>query len=156
MNDILTDRIDVQYIIAIIIYALTYLYAIEFAVYASDKKGSPYDQINSIHESCYSQVPGMDFTRFRGDQYYIGVMDAEKTEQLKTCFITFWSLSHFTMYSFLGFFAPKLFWQTFAMGAFFETLEAGKFDCHDGLDILMNTSGFVFGSSLRNSLIKSK
>ena len=82
-------------------------------------------------------------------------MDTDKQDQLKYCFITFWGLSHFIMYSFLGFFAPKLFFETFTLGVVFEGIEADLFDCQDGLDILLNTTGFIFGSFIREKLVSN-
>jgi hypothetical protein len=81
----------------------------------------------------------------RGDNYLIGIEDPVKNERMKNCLVTFWGVAHFALYFVLGVAAPDMFWETFAIGVGFEIYENYKFDCHDVLDVGLNSAGFLLG-----------
>lgn len=140
-----------QYIIVIILYIVAYIYSIHFAVTITGRKDGTYGKINNMHESCIIGCPSDAniLTQYRGKNYYIGGTDGEKQSMLNSCLATFWSFSHFLLYSAIGFLAPDLFWDTFFIGVMFEAYESWAFDCHDLMDIVYNTSGFIVGRYLR-------
>lgn len=148
------DSLSSQYIVALILYVIAYIYAINIAPFISKSDNIYLKKIDFVHESCYTNICNADFSNTRGNNYYIDVMDQNKQKLLKTCFMTFWGLSHFVLYSFLGYFAPDLFLETFMIGVAFEGLEKYKYDCHDLLDIGFNSVGFLFGRSLNRSIYK--
>lgn len=133
-------------------YLIAYLYALKFAVTASQEENrAQFARINKIHEGCVLGCKAQDaqcqndwwtsLTQYRGKNYYIGL---DKTPN-RFCFATFWSMSHFILYAFLGYMAPDYFWTTFLIGAAFEWYEHEYYDCHDLLDIGFNTAGFLVG-----------
>lgn len=127
-----------------ILYILAYIYAIEFAPWAAKH----YNNLNEIHESCF--VCGTDkLTHARGDQYYIGTMSDEKKKDLKKCVMTFWGFTHYILYAMIGYVAPDMFWETFAIGIGFEYYEKIKYNCEDPLDIAWNSLGFATGAYIK-------
>jgi hypothetical protein len=104
-----------------------------------------------MHETCLCQS-NIDFSALRGDHYYIGAMTPAKKRELRGCVTTFWSASHFVLYTALGFCAPDLFWQTFAIGVIFELYEKITFSCNDALDIAYNSTGFLFGRAINHAI----
>jgi len=133
-----------QFTVAIILYILAYWYSLKFAVALNDCHTDACNKLRRAHESCLCHVRA-NLSPLRGDQYYIGAMDAKKREELNGCAMTFWSASHFYLYLLLGFFAPALFWETFIAGVGFEIYEKYAFDCHDVLDVMYNSAGFLLG-----------
>lgn len=133
-----------QYIITIFLYILAYAYALKFAVWAQTCPKPWCKSLVKAQESCLLSRKGMKYNG-RGNNYYIGVMDAAKKQRLQSCVATFWSLAHFILYFGLGFFAPSLFWPTFFLGAAFEVYEYKAYLCHDLLDVFYNSAGFLVG-----------
>jgi hypothetical protein len=144
--------IAAQYIIAIIIYAVAFIYVFHFALAINKAPSGWKKAVNDIHEGSVIRVGGEAgelLTGGRGSRYIIGVdMTAEVQADLRTNVMTFWGFTHFTAYTFLGLFCPDLFWQTFAAGCLFETYEYKKYKCQDLLDIIWNTVGFAVGRAL--------
>jgi hypothetical protein len=59
--------------------------------------------------------------------------------------VSLWAVSHAYLYMVIGFFCPNLFIESFLIGAFFEYFEKMKWECHDGLDVIFNSFGFIIG-----------
>ena len=133
-----------QYIAMIFFYIIAYIYAMKFAVWTQTCDRPWCKKIVKMQEKCILSKKNLNYSG-RGNNYYIGNMDSAKQTKLKTCIATFWSAAHFTLYFFLGMFAPKLFWLTFFLGAAFEVYEYKAFLCHDVLDVFYNTIGFLVG-----------
>ena len=134
-----------QYAYALFIYSMGYLYSIIYAPSISTQFDSTSTSINQIHESCFVSTDNIDFSRTRGENYYIDIMDPEKKNQIKSCAVTFWSFSHIVLYMLLGMFSPDLFTETLLVGILFELYELVEYDCHDILDVGFNTAGFYIG-----------
>ena len=134
-----------QFIAMLIVYIIAYIYAIEVAVFIQSCDDDICKSINKVQQSCIINIDGSDFSCLRGENYFIGDMDKEKAERLKSCPFTFWSFTHFFLYFILGIVCPSLFIPTFIIGILFEYYEYKELNCHDMLDILWNTSGFVLG-----------
>jgi hypothetical protein len=94
-----------------------------------------------------SWVPS-SLLKFRGKNYFL-------TSQIEEsdCLFTFWSLTHFILYLVLGLLTPDFFWLTLGIGIFFEILENMTLDCHDVLDVLWNSAGFLLGFLLNMALL---
>ena len=134
------------YLLVALIYIIAYIYSIEFAPRIAGATTGWQGCVNAVHESCVAGCHvGMCQLSVRGSNYYIGSTDAAKAQALDQCLVTFWGLSHFLLYSVLGFVAPHMFWETFAVGVAFEIYEAHTFDCHDTFDVVLNTAGFFAG-----------
>jgi len=88
----------------------------------------------------------------RGNNYYISAMNSKKQDDLQKCLITFWGTTHFVLYVLIGYFCPNCFWESFIIGVLFELYEYHAFNCHDLLDIVLNTSGFFVGKLIRRYL----
>jgi len=132
---------DQQIYTAVIIYILCYIYSIVIANTLLVKKS----KLNDMHEYCLLKgEPPLP----RGRNYYISV-GATKAADFQHCIFTFWGLMHVIMYAILGFFCPDLFLETFLAGTLFEIYEAQYYDCHDLLDIGLNTLGFGIGYFLQ-------
>lgn len=136
-----------QYIVLVILYICAYWYSLKFAVALNDCHTPQCERLRAAHEGCMCHA-NVDLSPIRGGHYYIGTMNAEKQARLNGCVTTFWSASHFALYTALGFFAPSLFWPTFAIGVGFEFYEKYAFDCHDVLDVAYNSCGFLVGRAL--------
>lgn len=134
-----------EYFIALIIYGIAFIYAIIIAPKIGYCKTSLCNIINNIHETCLVYSNNTNITKYRGDNYYIGITDKEKKEKLDNCLITWWGGTHFLLYCILGYTVPTLFWETFTLGCLFEVYEYKKYQCHDALDIILNTAGFLLG-----------
>ena len=136
-----------QIINVLFLYIIAYIYSLVYApMIANDKDHF----INKLHEKClYECDVCRIITSGRGDNYYIAAMTPEKQKQLNKCLFSFWGLTHFILYVFIGYFAPDLFYETFIVGIVFEVFEFYKYDCADPLDIVWNTLGFIVGKSLR-------
>lgn len=154
--NILKPPIETQYLIAVILYIITYVYVIQIAPRISKSDNPLLSAVTKTHETCVLGVqPANDriFDMFRGKNYYIGNMSAVKENQLKNCLITFWGATHFNLYFCLGLFCPDLFLQTFIVGALFEAYEYANYDCHDGIDLILNSAGFLLGRTV-NGLMR--
>jgi len=131
------------------------VYALGFAPAIANCNEGWRGKFNNAHEACLLGEGCKLSISVRGKNYIITGND-EINEKLNNCAVTFWGGAHFLLYSFIGFLCPDLFWQTFIIGVAFEFYEYKKFDCHDTLDILLNTSGFLFGRTINNLIIKKK
>ncbi len=126
------------------VYFIAYVYSIEIAPRLVGKTGLA-GKMNNIHETCVMGCKAnLCEYSWKGNSYYIGSDDASSSP----CLVTFWSVSHFMLYSVLGYLFPDYFWQTFAAGVCFELYEWVKYDCQDSYDILFNSSGFLVGKYL--------
>lgn len=148
----LFDR-NVQYIIMIAMFVIAYIYCIMVATYIQrNQDTSPlYKAINDLHESCLLPCEAetcKTLTSQRGSNYYIGATSEERKDQLGTCLFTYWSLQHFLFFFALGFLTPDLMFEALSIGLLFEIYEYYRFDCHDVLDLLLNTLGFLAGNYL--------
>lgn len=134
---------------------MAYAYALKFAVSIQDSEASWAKSIKNVHEGCLFGCPKgtASMTCGRGLNYYIGANDPAKNEQLKNCLATFWSGTHFMLYTMLGLFCPDLFWHTFAVGVLFEGYEKTEYDCADPLDVLFNSTGFMIGYTINNFML---
>lgn len=150
---VMLPSISAQCVRAVLLYAVAYLYCIHFATYTADKSRCAAEwceRATTVHERC---IVGCGRAcdgarRWRGQHYIIGADEASNARASRDCLITFWGMTHFLFYALLGFAAPSLFWPTAAVGVAFELYEAARFDCHDALDVVLNSAGFVVGSSL--------
>ena len=143
-----------QYLILCLILTITYIYAIIFAVYMTGKNDGWGIVVNDIHESCLLDKEydfGLSKLSYRGHNYIIAG-DPVVNEKIQNCAITFWSGSHFLMYAFIGFFCPDLFFESLIIGIGFELWEYKEMDCHDTLDIIMNSAGFMVGKIINQTM----
>ena len=95
---------------------------------------------------CVAQCPERVWafiSPYRGNNYYIGKKTRDR------CLVTIWSVTHYLMYMVLGYLFPNMFWETFALGLLFEVVEAATIDCHDIMDVVWNTLGFITGRYIR-------
>jgi hypothetical protein len=142
--------IQCQYLILCLLLIISYVYALIFAPAITNDNEGWKGWFNKLHESCLIENPSfINNLSCRGENYIIAG-DPVVNEKLKNCSITFWGGTHFLLYSFIGFFCPDLFLESFAIGALFEYYEYKKYKCHDTLDLLLNTGGFLFGKFLHN------
>lgn len=139
-----------QYVIAVILYIIAYIYSLVVAVDVKHCTTEVCGDINSMHESCIisSNSWTKPLTSWRGDCYYIDGGAANSKSKLGGCLVTFWGLSHFLLYFALGMFTPDLFKETFAVGVLFEIYEYWRYSCHDAFDIVLNTTGFLAGRAV--------
>ena len=82
-----------------VVYMIAFVYSIIIAPAIAKEDHGILGSINKLHEkSLVSCDSCATFTAGRGDNYYIGRdMDEQKTEELKTSVVTFWSFLHFLM-----------------------------------------------------------
>lgn len=138
-------------LIVFTLYLIAYVYSLEVAPRLAKCHGGMGASMNDVHESCFLASDYMkDYSDspLRGKSYYIGVGD-EKNAAVKRCAVTFWGASHYVLYFLLGLLVPDAFWETFIIGVAFEVYEYHKFDCHDAIDIALNSLGFVTGAAIR-------
>jgi hypothetical protein len=143
---------SLQYLLLALFYIIAYVYAIEIAPVLPHIDIPIAKKINSIHESCVVKCDATaDLVGLgRGSTYFIG-KDNNPAEMNK-CAITFWGMSHYLFYSIAGFVFPDLFIETFLIGIGFELYEKHAFDCHDSLDIVLNSLGFASGWLIRRKI----
>ena len=137
-------------VIVVIAYAvLHYLF-----FYPSErlKRSETFQSVNSHSEQCVVKCDAVGCRpcdlSVRGRSYIVDGSE-ETNKKISECFITFWGVTHFMLYAVIGFFCPDLFWQTLAMGIGWELYEYEVFDCHDTLDIFLNTAGFLVGRAIK-------
>src|SRR5271169_2982863 len=134
-------------ILIILLFVAAYAYSLEFAPRAKQCDTGWCEEVNKVHESCilgcneYTKA----LTAGRGSDYIIGDNGATN-ERISNCLVTFWGLTHFMLFAMVGFIAPWLFWEMFAVGCLFELYESYRFNCHDVLDVGLNTLGFLAGA----------
>ena len=147
---------DKQIIVILILYIIAYVYSIVFAPSIAGKKDGILGYVNDIHKTSLISLDGAEvLTQWRGDNYYISDMSDELAAKLKTCLLSAWGAMHIFLYTFIGYFAPDYFWETFVVGAAFEWYECLEYNCEDPLDLAWNSIGFMMGKSLR-TLTSSK
>jgi hypothetical protein len=144
-----------QYLILCLLLIISYVYALVFAPAIANSNEGWKGKFNSAHESCLAGDGCKLPFSIRGEKYII-TGDPATNDRLINCAMTFWSGTHFLLYSFIGFLCPDLFWETLFIGVAFEYYEYRRFDCHDTLDILLNTGGFILGRSVNKLLYSSK
>lgn len=153
MDLFFAQRKPTDYGLLLLIYAVAYLYCIPFAVWAA--KQPELARLNVAHEDCVLGlcVPSIQnvLAATRGKKYIIDDTGAGTTNssRIKSCLVTFWSAMHFGLYFVIGLSLPNLFLETFLIGVAFEVFEYYKYECHDALDILFNTTGFLVGRAVR-------
>lgn len=107
----------------------------------------------TLGKFCFIKAPTFlwDFLRDnRGKNYYLNNPNGIDKDVTPNCMFTIWGLSHVVLYMILGWFVPNMFWQTLIIGIMFEYLENWTYDCHDILDVMWNTIGFLLGKYLRS------
>ena len=149
-----------QFGILVTIYTLSVV--LIYLVSRCLRDGTCKDLSPRFHTRCVYHVDG-DVARVvtsgRADNYSLGGFERgpnETEEQMaervddytRQCILTMWGLVHFIMYFLLGFLAPDLFWLSFTISIGFEVYEYYAWDCHDVLDIAINTSGLVAGYAM--------
>jgi len=142
--------LEAKYILIVLLFLLAYVYSLEFAPWSRNICRQKWcDDANRVHESCVLGCTKSTkiLTNGRGGSYVIG--GSEESAQLDNCLVTFWGATHFCLYAIVGFVAPELFWEMFLLGCAFEGYEWYRYDCHDVLDIALNTCGFVLGGCSR-------
>lgn len=111
---------------------------------------------NVAGKYCFIGAPNFmwDFLRrYRGKNYYLNKTNNTNnidSDVTPNCMLTIWGLSHVILYMILGWFVPDKFWETLLIGIAFEFLEKWSYDCHDILDIMWNSVGFLIGRYLRS------
>lgn len=138
-------------------------YALMFTIYAisavllfliTRSSDSPYvpNWVAPLGKFCFIQAPPSmwNFLREnRGKNYYLNKANGLDKDVTPNCMLTIWGVSHIVLYMILGWFVPDKFWETLIIGILFEYLEKTFLDCHDPLDIMWNTIGFLIGRYLR-------
>lgn len=102
-------------------------------------------------------------TKYRGQRCYINKnvytsskkIKDQKEFKHKYCIMTFWSFSHFVLYSYIGFFCPSLFLEAFVFNIFFEAYEKFTIEKNDIFDIFYNTIGLILGFLLNKMYFKN-
>ena len=111
--------------------------------------------VAAVGKYCFITAPSFmwGFLRNnRGRNYYLNNANGVDKDVTPNCMLTIWGLSHVILYMILGWFVPDMFWETFFIGIAFEYLEKNTFDCHDILDIMWNSIGFLIGKYFRRFL----
>lgn len=136
-----------QYINALILYIIAFLYVNLSTKLNNCKESSWCNIIHKLNTSCIMlcEKELCNLIKARGDNYFVFPIGEEIHTVVTGCLVTFWSATHFLLYFFLGIFATDLFWQTFIIGVIFEFGEYYMFQCHDPMDIVWNTLGFITG-----------
>lgn len=134
-----------------VIYMIAFVYSLIFAPAIAKIDHGVLGAVNRLHESSVVNCDSCTaLTSGRGANYYIASMDEGKFEQLRTSLVTFWGAMHFLLYAILGYVAPDMFWETFAVGVGFECYEYAKYSCEDPLDVVWNSAGFLVGRYLHH------
>lgn len=131
-----------------IIYGISLLTLILFASYLYTLEHKP-SFLNICFINSKSAIPIIKISRGRG--YH--VMDSRGSDS-DCCILGFFGVTHILLYMVLGYYVPKMFWETFFIGIIFEIVECYTLECHDSLDILWNTVGFLAGAYIHNSFIQ--
>jgi hypothetical protein len=112
--------------------------------------------LNELFEHCWtgSVQSGGWLQRLRGGNYWISVTEDQRIKRSsRYCLMTTWAITHIVLYAIIGFLFPTLFWPTFMIGVAYEVMEWITFDCHDVLDLVWNSIGFLIGASIRTFLV---
>lgn len=136
-------------IIITIVMTITYVYSLIYAPAIEGSNDNSFTtKIAELHKSCLLNCETTKCKEFiendRGDKYFISIPQSEQ-EDIKSCIITFWGVTHFIMYFILGYFVPAFYIELIFVGIFFEIYEYYKYQCHDIKDIYLNTIGILLG-----------
>ena len=152
-----------QYFYLVIIYIISFLFLLSLNIFLSisDPKSDNSNKVNKIIHHCYVLhiSPFIKWlTSSRGKNYYTIINkrinneneynineEEENNKKQKYCLVSLWAIAHVFTYMVIGFFCPNLFIQSFICGALFEFYEKYTWDCHDKLDVIFNSIGFVIG-----------
>jgi hypothetical protein len=135
---------------------ICYLVVLVFIVYVNLEKDQLSKDLQTLFTQCVVRCPKgyectFDAVNTRGTDYIYnsGNDHSDLEENLKGCMVTGWNLSHFIFHLFLGCAFPQYLFAMFMLSATFELLEFAFFNCHDSMDILLNTCGLILGQILR-------
>ena len=150
-----------QYIALCVILVIAYAYLHYLFFYPCEwfKKSKYFNPINEYTEQCFIKCDevgcGACDISLRGENYIVD--GSEEVKKItKDCLLTYWGVTHFMLYVVIGFFCPDLFIQTLILGIGWEYYEYRVFNCHDTLDIVLNTAGFITGKAAREGLFTKK
>lgn len=132
----------------LLLFAVSYLYCLVWAPLVAKRK--EWKRTNALHESCVVDTSPLTqdvlaYSKWRGSEYYIGVMDARKRKMLDHCLLTFWGATHIFLYFCVGLLCPGHAAVALGVGVGFEVYEAYVLECHDILDIFWNALGLIAG-----------
>lgn len=161
-----------QYIYLFIIYFMSNLLLYIVNLLASHEHGY-IDGLRKLSQECIflPETPITEIlTSWRGSKYYVLTLDKEKRERenhlfenekdivhkRRYCLMTMWAFTHMWLYLIIGFYCPKLFFASFFVGVLFEYFEGYFFQCHDALDIVFNSLGFLIGYQLQKWVFKQR
>ena len=107
--------------------------------------------LSSLFQTCwFGEKPLTSWMqKLRGNNYWLSTGG---TQQQKYCLITSWAVSHVVLYAIIGYMFPNMFWHTLLIGISYEILEWCTLECHDVLDIVWNSVGFLIGAAIKKSL----
>lgn len=88
---------------------------------------------------------------FRGKDYFL-TFNGEKEIRVKTCLLSLWGVLHFVLFLIMGWLIPNVLWEVVGVSILYEMAEYLLYNCHDGLDIVLNVSGYLVGRILRNQV----
>jgi len=127
---------------------LAMIYLISIIVLVIVLAGLKNEKIKNIVEYCPVPINENSkhkwLLKLRGNNYQI-TKQGLKSSLTKNCLITLWGISHAALYSIIGYCCPDMFLESFIIGVGFETWEVILMDCHDVLDIVWNSIGFMIG-----------
>lgn len=135
--------------------AIYYLVVLAVIVYINLEKDQFSKDLQTLFTQCVVRCPkgyecAFDAINTRGTDYIYdsGNDHSELAKNLEGCMVTGWNLSHFLFHLTLGFFFPQYLFHMFILSAVFELFEFAWFNCHDSMDILLNTCGLILGRIL--------
>ena len=138
-----------SWLLLALLYTIAYVYSVHIGPELVGTTGWA-KNLNCMNETCLvgcdtsAPISWLCNISWRGENYYINATDDAK-ESIKSCLITFWGFAHWFLYACIGFLYPELFWETFTVGVGFEIYEYLRYDCHDSLDLIFNSFGFLCG-----------
>ena len=156
----------IQYIILGFIYILSFLFVLFINKMLSIEHTHGDGLYKLVYECIFFNETNFckKLTSTRGKKYYtisgnkksINAEDDKKFEKNQEyCLVSLWALTHTYLYIIIGFFCPNLFIESLIIGALFEYFEKVKWDCHDGLDVIFNSFGFIIGYLLNKFILKN-
>lgn len=145
-----------QYKYLFIIYLSSFLSILGINFFLSIDTSSS-DKLYKVIHRCYflHESPLIKWlTSSRGKNYYTITDNKKKTTKKEEeehnnkhsyCLVSLWAITHVCLYTVIGFVCPDLFIESFIFGALFEYFEKYKWSCHDSLDVIFNSIGFLIG-----------
>ncbi len=100
--------------------------------------------MEQFHHTCIIKAKNVG-ARTRGASYQLS---SRTTGYFKHCLLTQWNVIHAFTYFLFGLLFPNQFILFLTIGILFEIYEAIVYDCHDVMDIAVNSLGYVCGSQL--------